>query len=154
MSKVIANVNAKLYILGRGEEETNLKNLAEKLGVSSCIEFIKKSIPNEEMPGIYSSCDLYVQPSIVEPYGIAVLEAMACGRPVIGTNTGGMLDTIEHGRTGFIAKVASSEEIAKYIVQLSDPKLRKKMGRNARERARKFEWMEIGKKYIKLLNSF
>ncbi|RLI76664.1 glycosyltransferase family 1 protein, partial [Archaeoglobales archaeon] len=44
------------------------------------------------VPQVYSLCDIYVQPSVIEPYGIAVLEAMACKKPVVGTSVGGMLD--------------------------------------------------------------
>ncbi len=151
MKKVVAEVDAKLCLLGRGENELQLRKLTEKLNVSRFVNFITESIPNEEMPHVYSSCDIYVQPSIIEPYGIAVLEAMACQKPVVGTNVGGMLDTIAHGKTGFRVKSASPEEIAEYILLLSDGKLRRKMGRNARKRAEKFDWIEIGREYLKLL---
>ena len=151
MKKVVEEVDAELYLLGKGEEELHLKKLAERLNISKHVNFVTKSIPNKEMPHVYSSCDVYVQPSIIEPFGIAVLEAMACQKPVIGTNVGGMLDTISHGKTGFRAKPTSSEEIARYIIKLSDGKLRRKMGRNARRKAEKFDWIEIGKKYIKLI---
>ena len=151
MERVVSEVDAKLYLLGRGKEELRLRKLTEKLNVSKFVNFITKSIPNEEMPHVYSSCDIYAQPSIIEPYGIAVLEAMACGKPVVGTSVGGMLDTIAHGKTGFRAKPANPEEIAKYILLLSDDRLRRKMGKNARKRAEKFDWIEIGKKYIKLI---
>ncbi|RLI73151.1 hypothetical protein DRO97_08020 [Archaeoglobales archaeon] len=153
MKKVIDEVNAKLYILGKGEEELYLKNLTKGLGISGHVEFITTSIPNEEMPHVYSSCDIYVQPSVIEPYGIAVLEAMACGKPVVGTNVGGLLDTIVHGKTGFRVKPASSKKIAEYILQLSKDKLRRKLGKNARRRAEKFDWIEISKRYIKLIEN-
>ena len=61
------------------------------------VEFIQVSIPNYEMAHVYSSCDIYVQPSIIEPFGIAVLEAMACGNPVVSSNVGGMRDTVVDG---------------------------------------------------------
>jgi len=153
MKDVVREINAKLYLLGRGEEELKLKKLARDLGVYKYVEFITTPIPNEIMPHVYSSCDIYVQPSIIEPYGIAVLEAMACGKPVVGTNVGGMLDTIEHGKTGFRAKPANPEELANFIIRLSDDKLRKKMGNNARKRAELFDWIEIGKRYIKLIET-
>jgi len=153
MKDIIYNVNAKLYLLGKGEEEMYLRTLTKNFGIAKYVEFISASIPNEDMPHVYSSCDIYVQPSIIEPYGIAVLEAMACGKPVVGTNVGGMIDTIEHGKTGFRAKPANPKELAKYIVQLSDNKLRKKMGKNARERAKLFDWIKIGKRYIKLIET-
>ncbi|WP_457549420.1 glycosyltransferase family 4 protein [Archaeoglobus sp.] len=151
MKDVIYNVNAKLYLLGKGEEESRLRMLAKDLGVSDYVKFVTTPIPNENMPHVYSQCDIYVQPSVIEPYGIAVLEAMACGKPVVGTNVGGMLDTIEHGKSGFRTEPANPKELAKYIIKLSDNKLRKKMSRNARKRAKLFDWIKIGKKYIKLI---
>jgi glycosyltransferase involved in cell wall biosynthesis len=151
MKDVICDVNAKLYLLGKGEEESRLRKLAKDLGVSEYVEFVTTPIPNEDMPHVYSLCDIYVQPSVIEPYGIAVLEAMACGKPVVGTNVGGMLDTIEHGKSGFRAEPANPKELAKYIIKLNDNKLRKKMGKNARKRAKLFDWIKIGKKYIKLI---
>ena len=154
MKSVVGEVNARLYLLGRGEEELRLKKLAEGLGVSKHVEFITSPVPNEKMPHVYSSCDVYVQPSVIEPYGIAVLEAMACGKPVVGTNVGGMLDTIAHGKTGFRAEPANPEEIAEYLLLLSDGSLRRKMGRNARRRAEKFDWIKIGKKYLKLIEKY
>jgi len=151
MKNVISEVDAKLYLLGKGGEEPYLRRLADKLDLTNRVCFITESVPNEEMPHVYSSCDIYAQPSIIEPYGIAVLEAMACGKPAVGTNVGGMLDTIAHGKTGFRAKPASPEEIVEYILLLSDDKLRRKMGKNARKRAEKFDWIEIGRRYLKLL---
>ncbi len=151
MKIVTQEVDARLYLLGRGEEEFRLRKLSEKLNVVDRVRFVTNPIPNEEMPQVYSSCDIYVQPSIIEPYGIAVLEAMACGKPVVGTNVGGMLDTIAHGNTGFRAKPANYEEIAKHILLLSDNKLRRKMGKNARRRAEKFDWIEVSRKYLKLI---
>ncbi|MDD5617219.1 MAG: glycosyltransferase family 4 protein, partial [Candidatus Methanoperedens sp.] len=114
-----------LYIMGKGQEERNLRRLADKLQLNSIITFLTKPIPNYEMPELYSQCDIYVQPSIIEPYGIAVLEAMACGKPVVGTNVGGMRDTINE-KTGFLADPGNSEEIAEYIKILYDENKRKR----------------------------
>ena len=60
-----------------------------------------KKVRHHEIPALYAECDVYAQPSIVEPYGIAVLEAMACGKPVVGTRVGGILDTMKDGGLGF-----------------------------------------------------
>ncbi len=142
-----------LYIMGKGQEERNLRRLADKLQLNSVITFLTKPIPNYEMPELYSECDIYVQPSIIEPYGIAVLEAMACGKPVVGTNVGGMKDTIDE-ETGFLADPGNSEEIAKYIKILYDENKRKRMGISARKRAvEEFDWSRIAQKYIGLINA-
>jgi len=144
---------AKLYILGKGPEERNLRTLAKDLSLEDVIEFIKTPIPNHEMPEVYAECDVYMQPSIIEPFGIAVLEAMACGKPVIGTNVGGMMDTIVDGETGFLVKPEDSKGLAERIITLSDKKLRKKLGKNARERAVEyFDWEPIALKYVEVIN--
>jgi glycosyltransferase involved in cell wall biosynthesis len=146
---------AKLYILGKGPEERNLKNQVENLKLEGHIEFLERSIPNEDMPYLYSECDTYVQPSIIEPFGIAVLEAMACGKPVIGTRVGGMLDTIDDGETGLLVPLGNPRELAEAIVKLSGDKTRHRMGENARKRVvENFDWKIIARKYDELLKLF
>lgn len=143
---------AKLYILGKGSEEENLKKLVKRLALERNVEFLQQSIPNYEMPFLYGECDVYVQPSIIEPYGIAVLEAMACGKPVIGTKVGGMLDTIKDGETGFLVEVGNAEEIADRIMILRDGDKRAEMGEKARDRVvENFDWMVIGRKYQEII---
>ena len=143
---------ARLYILGKGPGEENLQNLVKKLSLEGKVEFIEKPIPNYEMPSLYSECDIYVQPSIIEPYGIAVLEAMACGKPVIGTKVGGMQDTIKEGTTGFLVEPGNAEEMADRIMILKDENKRAEMGKKAREWVvDNFDWMVIGKKYKEVI---
>jgi len=144
--------DAKLYILGKGPEERNLKSFVKNLNIDDVVKFLETPIPNHKMPELYAECDVYVQPSIVEPFGIAVLEAMACGKPVIGTKVGGIIDTIVDGETGFLVNPKDSKELAERVIMFNDQKLREKMGRNARERAVKhFDWKEIAIQYLKLL---
>ncbi len=143
--------DAHLYILGKGKEEQNLKSLTNKLKLNSVVTFLTKPIPNQEMPSLYAECDAYVQPSIIEPYGIAVLEAMACGKPVVGTRVGGMKDTISK-ETGFLAEPGNPEEITKYLKLLSNEDIRSRMGMSARRRAvEEFDWSRIAPKYLKNL---
>ena len=143
---------AKLYILGKGVEEDNLKNLVKRLGLEKEIEFLEKPIPNYEMPFLYSECDVYVQPSTIEPYGIVVLEAMACEKPVIGTKVGGMRDTIKDGETGYLVESGNSKQIADRIMIFRDCAKKAKMGRKAREWViNNFDWMLIGKRYEEII---
>jgi glycosyltransferase involved in cell wall biosynthesis len=144
--------NSKLYILGKGHEEGNLRKLVEELNLKECVEFIQNPIPNHKMPELYSSCDVYVQPSVVEPFGIAVLEAMACGKPVIGTKVGGMLDTIKDGESGYLVKLQDSSELTNSIISIAEgPDKRIKMGGSARLRAIEFDWNTICLSYMKLI---
>jgi len=143
---------AKLYILGRGPEESRLRRQVSDLGLEERIVFLKVSVPNEEMPCLYSECDIYVQPSIIEPFGTAVLEAMACAKPVIGTRVGGMLDTIVDGMTGFLVAPRDPEQLGHAILELSDARVRHPMGTNARRRiVETFDWMVIAGRYDQLI---
>lgn len=143
---------ARLYVLGRGAEESRLRRQVSDLGLEEHVVFLKVSVPNYEMPHLYSECDIYVQPSVIEPYGIAVLEAMACGRPVVGTRVGGMLDTIVDGVTGFLVAPRDPRELAHAIVELGDARARHSMGTNARRRiVETFDWMVIAARYDQLI---
>ena len=146
--------DAHLYIIGKGSEEQNLRSLTEKLRLNDVVTFLTRPIPNHEMPALYAECDLYVQPSIVEPYGIAVLEAMACGKPVVGTRVGGMLDMVEDGETGFLVESADSGGLAERIIMLSDPGLRGEFGQDARERMEdEFDWRCIADEYLEVIDA-
>ena len=145
---------AVLYIMGRGASAGDLKSLALKNGLGDAVRFIETPVPNYEMPPIYSSADIYVQPSITEPYGIAVLEAMACGKPTVCTRVGGMTDTVDERNTGLLVKPADPQALSDAIIKLAgDPAALQAMGRRARQRAvEKFDWPVIAKKYLDLLD--
>lgn len=143
---------AKCHILSHGPERKKLEKLVKELGLGQVVNFIDKAIPNQQMPELYSQCDIYVQPSLIEPFGIAVLEAEACGKPVIGTRVGGMKDTIKDGITGYHVEPANSKELGRAITKLAlDPEKLKKMGENARKHAQNFDWRIIALKYDKLI---
>lgn len=146
--------DARLYIIGKGPEEQNLRNLVENLALEDVIEFIKTPVPNHKMPGLYAECDVYVQPSTIEPFGIAVLEAMGCAKPVIGTKVGGMADTIVDGETGFLVNSRDSKKLGDSIIDLSNQEKREEVGRNARNRAvEHFDWAVISNKYTIIIEN-
>ena len=142
-----------LYIMGRGPAEADLKKLIGELALGDVVRFVEKPVPNAQMPPVYSSCDIYVQPSIVEPYGIAVLEAMGCGRPVLCSRIGGMGDTVADGTTGFLVPPADPEALAEKILLLAtDSRRRAAMGLAARERVeRQFDWPIIARQYMTII---
>ncbi|MPM77476.1 N-acetyl-alpha-D-glucosaminyl L-malate synthase [bioreactor metagenome] len=94
-----------------------------------------------------------MQPSIIEPYGIAVLEAMGCGKPVVGTKVGGMLDTIKDKECGFLVDSRSSDQLAEKILLLGNETLREDFGKAARKRVQdKFDLLKIANEYQKILD--
>ncbi|OPY27288.1 MAG: Trehalose synthase [Methanocella sp. PtaU1.Bin125] len=144
-----------LYVMGRGPSGPDLKKLAGDLTLDDAVRFVETPVPNTQMPPVYSSCDVYLQPSVVEPYGIAVLEAMACGRPVICSRVGGMMDTVEDGVTGFLVPPADPEALAEKILALAgDDRRRAALGAASRERVeRLFDWPVIARQYLSLIES-
>jgi len=91
------------------DHQENEKALAEELKLDEGkIIYLEGMYSHDFMPYLLSACDIYAAPSRLEGFGMIQLEAMACGKPVISINTGGPVDTIIHGQTGFLAEVGET----------------------------------------------
>lgn len=134
-SEVVKEIpDVKLVIVGKGPQERELRRLQKSLGLTRV--YFLGTVANKFMPNIYAGCDVLVLPSIREPFGNVVIEAMAVGKPVIGSYVGGMKDTIVHGVTGYHVQPKNSGQISGFLLRLlSNPSLREQMGENARKRA-------------------
>lgn len=132
-SEVVEEIpNAKLVIVGKGPQEEVLRQLKESLGLPHV--FFIGAIETKLMPNIYAGCDVLVLPSVHEPFGNVVVEAMAVGKPVIGSYVGGIKDTIVHGVTGYHVQPKNCKQLSRFIIRLlEDASLRKKLGKNARK---------------------
>lgn len=86
-------------IAGTGDDEIRLRSLAKSTGVQSQVKFLGY-VGNEDLPNLYRLADLYVMPSTGEGFGIAYLEAMACGTPALGLNVDGSVDPLANGEMG------------------------------------------------------
>ena len=94
----------------------------------------------KDLPSLFREADVFVFPSLIEGMPLVVLEAMACGLPVI-TTTHGPGDIVRDGVDGFFVPIRDSEAIAERLERLyRDPSLREQMGRNAREQALRYTW--------------
>ena len=93
-------------------------------------------VPDDYLAGHYNLADVFVLPSVdrSEAFGIVLLEAQACGKPVIASNLPGVRTVLKNGETGFLFKVGNAEDLAKklvYILENESVKLR--MGEQARK---------------------
>ena len=118
----------QLMLAGTGPMREDLRARAEAGGIADRVRFLG-FVPTDEIPGYFASADLFVQPSIVdrsgstEGLGMTVLEAMACETPCVGSAVGGITDTIQDGRTGFLARPGDPADLAEKISAILDDKV-------------------------------
>ena len=142
--------NIKLIIVGSGNDVPRLKKLASQLNLRKNIIFVKQ-VKRKMVPRWMGTCDFFILPSLSEGIPLVLVEAMACGKPVIGTDVGGTSEIITT-RTGFIVSPANAEKIAEKIIWLATNSVKAKhMSREARQRAFKvFPLEKEVNSYIKL----
>lgn len=142
--------NVKLIILGRGPLKSKLHEQIKSLKLENNVFLCEDFIPNEKMPSVYSSCDIFILPSLIEPFGMVILEAMACSKPVIGTKIGGIQDTIVDRECGFLVAPKNSKELADKISLLCQKtEMRKEMGMKGRQRILNvYDWNIVVSKYL------
>ena len=128
---------AKLMMVGEGPEKEGAEILVEKLGIQDQVIFFGNS---NEIDRILCFSDLFLLPSQTESFGLAALEAMASGVPVISTNTGGLPEVNEDGFSGYLSDVNSIEDMSANAIKiLSDIDTLNKFKANAKEQSQKFD---------------
>ncbi|MDA2922511.1 glycosyltransferase family 4 protein [Patescibacteria group bacterium AH-259-L07] len=147
----LAGLKVTLVLFGNGPLKKELENSAKKLNVK--VEF-RGTIPNNLLPYELNKRVLFILPSLYEGNPKALLEAMACGLPCIGTNVRGIREIIQHKENGYLCET-SAESIQKAIVEvLNNDGLRQKMGQNARKTIlENFSLEKILDKEIKIYES-
>lgn len=133
----------KLLIVGQGTLENYLKKLVQELNIENDTIFTGQ-IPHSEVPRYHNMLDVYVALSVEdsETFGVAVIEASACEKPVVVSNVGGLPEAVEHNLSGFIVENLNIDQAAKAISKLvEDKNLRKQMGSDGRKRVvQNFNW--------------
>lgn len=127
------NLNLKLRIAGKGSKETKLRNLCKEFNIEERVEFLG-FVDQKEVPNVFNSFDIAVFPSIFESFGVAAVEAEACGVPVIVSDVGGLMEATSPEYSSLVFKKKDVNDLVEKIeTLLYDNKLREKMGNNARE---------------------
>ena len=115
-----------------GGRQTELIRLSEQLGVKDKVLFLR-STSDKELAEVYAACDVFVFPAQIT-WGLAVVEAMAAGKPVIVSSKCGVSEIIQTNVNGIVVDHAAPEEIAKQAeLLMNNPSLRRELGRNASE---------------------
>jgi glycosyltransferase involved in cell wall biosynthesis len=132
--------NFKVMILGDGDDVPRLKELNTKLGLNDVVEFTG-FVPESEKVLIYQKAAILVENSVKEGWGLIVMEANACGTPVVSSKVPGLVDSVLENQTGFFYEYGNIEELAQKIERLlDDAPLRNEMGKNGIEWANQLTW--------------
>ncbi|QSB28661.1 N-acetyl-alpha-D-glucosaminyl L-malate synthase BshA [Flavobacterium sp. CLA17] len=138
-------IPAKLMMVGDGPEKEKAEILCQELGILDKVIFFGNS---NEIDKILCMTDLFLLPSETESFGLAALEAMSCGVPVISSNSGGLPEVNFDGFSGYLSNVGDVEEMASNALKiLKDEAVLKQFKANALEVARRFDIKNILPKY-------
>jgi L-malate glycosyltransferase len=153
--RVFAGIRKKMYaqllLIGDGPERNNVEQMCRQLGICSSIHFLGKS---KDIERFLSDGDLFILPSETESFGLAALESMAAGMPVISTNTGGLPEVNEQGVSGFLSDVGDVDDMVKNALAILESKQTlDRFKAAAIQRAEKFDLPQILPKYIALYES-
>lgn len=146
---LLRDENIVLVVCG-DDRSTPYEQFARASGVGDQIRFAGGQ---EKMSSYYAAADMFVFPTLYEPFGLVITEAMASGLPVIVSNSAGVAqDIIENRKDGILLSDPGSEvEIARKIRELAiDPFLRKQIGRRAREKAQGYTWERCARSVLRL----
>ncbi len=106
-------------IAGKGEHAPKLKALAERLGISAQVIFLG-FVPDEDLPTLLNSIDIFAMPSEAELQSIATLEAMACGKPLLAADARALPELVESGKNGELFEASNVNDAAKKLAHLAD----------------------------------
>jgi D-inositol-3-phosphate glycosyltransferase len=134
-------------------EMKRLQEMREKLQLDQLVTFLGKK-DQDTLPYYYCASEAVVVPSHYESFGLVALEAMACGTPVVASETGGLVFLVRDGETGFHVPVGDAAALAAKIGMLiGDPALRARLGRQAVAYAQKYAWPLVADQIVDVYRS-
>lgn len=146
---------AELIVAGAGSQEEKLKKLTVELQLKN-VNFVGR-MPNDQMPQLYDSADIYLNASTVDNMPLSIIEAFAAGIPIVSSNPGGIPYLIEHEKTGLLVAVNDFKSLATESVRLlKDKELAQKIINEAALESKKYAWEKVKKDweefYLKFAN--
>jgi glycosyltransferase involved in cell wall biosynthesis len=133
-----------LVIVGSGSLKETLQRKTRELGLDGKILFAGQK-KHEEIPVWMNACDVFILPSLCESFGVVIIEAMACGKPVVGTRVGGIPEIIRRDDVGILVKPADPESLSEGILETLD---REWVTETILEYARQYSWANIVEQII------
>ena len=138
---------------GKNSEIDRLRRLAQELQVDGVLDFAGR-VDQKDLPYYYNAADVCVVPSYYESFGLAALESMACGTPVVASRVGGLSTIIQHGHTGYLKSWRCPEAFANSLEMiLSSNGLQRSMGLAARRQAEGMGWDRVAIRIARVYRS-
>lgn len=139
------------YIIGDGEERNNLENLRDQLNLKDNVFFLGEMNHSQAMQKL-AEADIFSLPSWQEGFGVAYIEAMSQGKPVIGVQGEGIYDVVENGLNGLLVKPQDVDSVIKALdTLLSDPALAKSLGEAGRKTVLEgYTWEQNARKTVEV----
>lgn len=149
MPLVLSSHAAELIIVGTGPRLDEYVTLARTLGIEHAVRFLGH-VEHSRLPSYYSNADLFVLPSLREGFPLVLVEAMACGLPVVATRVGGIPEVVEEGLTGLLVPPNDSRALAEAVNSLlDDPQRMRSMGAKGRQRVMEhFTWDKVAERMV------
>lgn len=147
----IRDLDIRCTIIGDGSQKKKLERLALRLGVAEICDF-KGKLQREFLGSIYKGSDIFVCPSVDEPQGVVILEAMLFCCPIVASEVGGIPDMLKHGQTGLLVAPKDPERLAVAIRRLYvDSALRTKIAQKAKVSVENFRWENVLRLFREML---
>jgi glycosyltransferase involved in cell wall biosynthesis len=145
--------NIRLKIAGSGPQRAELEQLVQRLGLRSAVVFLGR-LERSQIVDLYHSAHAMLNPSRVDNMPNSVLEALACGLPVISTNVGGVPYIVQDGQTAVLVAPDNAQEMAQAIVKLcNDRQLRSHLRDGGRRVVAQYAWDEVRPQWLALYNT-
>ena len=140
--------SAKLTVAGSGPDLTALRELAARLGLADAVDFAGR-IENADIGRLYASADVMLNPSTADNMPISILEALACGVPVVTTSAGGIPDLVEDGRTALLVPVGNHQAMAQAVLRLvADPELKGRLRQQGVQEVARYAWPQVRDQWL------
>jgi len=131
--QVFKEIPSKLVLVGDGPERSDCEKLCREINLCDHVKFLGKQ---DGLVDILNAADVFLIPSQSESFGLAALEAMACGVPVVSSSVGGLPELVKHNDSGFIAEIGDIDRMSKYVIDLlTNSRKYEIFSNNARRRA-------------------
>ncbi|MDO9227728.1 MAG: glycosyltransferase family 4 protein [Pseudomonadota bacterium] len=141
---------ARMSIAGSGPERERLEALAQALGIAEHVRFTGR-LDSQEMAALYREASLSLNTALADNMPNSVLEALACGLPVVSSEVGGVPFLVRHEETALLVPPGDAEAMASAMLRLiEDDDLRQKLIHNGREHVQSFTWARVGRQWLDL----